>query len=69
MPPVTKPEIGRYQLLYAVTQTSGGAGGVFDNKTVWKIDTATGQVWQFVSTIHNGESIEVFVPVETRVTS
>jgi hypothetical protein len=43
-----KPEIGRYQLLYATNRTSGPGGG-FEVKTVWKIDTVTGQVWQYYS--------------------
>jgi hypothetical protein len=49
-----------------VTQTSGGTAGTFDNKTVWKIDTITGRVWQFVSTIHKGQSYEALLPVETK---
>jgi hypothetical protein len=61
-----KPEIGRYQLLYAVTETSGGPGGTYQSKTVWKIDTVTGQVWQFVSTTIKGQVKESFLPVETR---
>jgi hypothetical protein len=42
-----KPEIGRYQLLYAVTQESLGTN-VVAVKRIWKIDTVTGQVWMFV---------------------
>jgi hypothetical protein len=66
-----KPEIGRYQLLYAVTEyappenTAGPS--TITVKTVWKIDTVTGQVWHFVSTLEsNKELIEAFLPIDTR---
>jgi hypothetical protein len=55
--------VGRYQLLYAVTETSGGV--TTQTKTVWKIDTVTGQVWQFVSTTAGDKLRESFIPVET----
>jgi hypothetical protein len=61
-----KPEIRRYQLLYAVTYT-GGPGGGFDKKTVWKIDTVTGQVWKY-SAWEDKDAIvsDSFEPVETK---
>lgn len=56
--------VGRYQLLYAVTETSG-SGTAIQTKTVWKIDTVTGQVWQFVSSTAGDRLKERFIPVET----
>jgi hypothetical protein len=56
--------MGRYQLLYAVTETSG-SGPAIQTKTVWKIDTVTGQVWQFVSSTVGDKLRERFIPVET----
>jgi len=56
--------VGRYQLLYAVTETSG-SGPAIQTKTVWKIDTVTGQVWQFVSSTVGDKLRERFIPVET----
>jgi hypothetical protein len=55
--------VGRYQLLYAVTETTGVTTS--HTKTVWKIDTATGQVWQFVSSMINNKLEERFIPIET----
>ena len=67
-----KTQVGRYQLLYAVAEhaapesTSGPS--TITIKTVWKIDTVTGQVWQFVSTVgSNKELKEAFLPIDTRV--
>jgi hypothetical protein len=66
-----RAEIGRYQLLYAVTEhaapeTTTGPSTI-TIKTVWKIDTVTGQVWQFVSTVgSNKELKEAFLPIDTR---
>jgi hypothetical protein len=46
---VGKPEVGRHQLIYAVTETLDLGNGTSDRKkTVFKIDTATGQVWEYV---------------------
>jgi hypothetical protein len=60
--------VGRYQLVYAVTQNAI-SGVVTQDRTqdrrVWKIDTVTGQVWMFVSTTSGGKTKEAFVPVET----
>jgi hypothetical protein len=46
-----KTQVGRYQLLYAVAEHAApeNASGPSTIKTVWKIDTVTGQVWQLVS--------------------
>src|SRR5260370_42072638 len=44
-----KGPVGRYQLLYAVTETTTPASS-FETKRVWKIDTVTGQVWEYVAT-------------------
>jgi hypothetical protein len=55
-----KGQVGRYQLVYAVTETS-----TIQFRSVWKIDTVTGQVWQFVSSHLGGEVKERFVRVET----
>jgi hypothetical protein len=60
-----KSQIGRYQLLYAITQTVNPTGA-YDEKRVWKIDTVTGQVWQYTSTSNGkGQARENFYPVET----
>lgn len=60
-----KPEVGRYQLLYAVTQTATPTG-TYDEKRVWKIDNVTGQVWQYVSSDNRkGEARQFFIPIET----
>jgi hypothetical protein len=64
-----KDAVGRYQLIYATTETFN-----FDSKTeteekgVWKIDTVTGQVWQFHSVITPGKQgtlHDEFVPITT----
>jgi hypothetical protein len=55
---------GRYQLHYAVTQTDGH-GMTVENKTVWKIDTVTGQVWKFVSVADDKKITEAFIEIHT----
>jgi hypothetical protein len=56
--------VGRYQLLYAVTETTNPVSTT-QTKTVWKIDTVTGQVWQFISVDAGGKIMEHFTPIET----
>ena len=61
-----KPEIGRYQLLYAVVPGNEGKT-TYDIKTLFKIDTVTGQVWKFISGFPNTRvPDDAFVPVETK---
>jgi hypothetical protein len=62
-----KPEIGRYQLVYAVT-TLMDTTGTTEEKGLWKIDTVTGQIWRYneISTGKYNLSREEFVPVETK---
>ena len=57
-----KPEIGRYQLLYAVIHDP--ENGRSEEKTVWKIDTVTGQVWRFAETPQGGGA-PFFEPIKT----
>jgi hypothetical protein len=63
-----KPEIGRYQLVYGVTQVVLKTGELRDEKGVWKIDTVTGQVWQYLEAPigPKGEYRFFFTPIETR---
>jgi hypothetical protein len=37
-----------------------------ENKTVWKIDTVTRQVWKFVSVGNDKEIREGFIPIQTK---
>jgi hypothetical protein len=48
-----KGPVGRYQLLYAVTETTTPTGKI-ETKAVWKIHTITGQVWQSVEIVAAG---------------
>jgi hypothetical protein len=63
-----KDAVGRYQLIFATTETFSLDGKNEEEKTVWKIDTVTGQVWQFHSVITPGKQgalHEEFVPITT----
>lgn len=57
-------QVGRYQLLYAVTSVAT-ASTVYDEKRGWKIDTVTGQVWYYLTTNIKGQPKDAFVPVHT----
>jgi hypothetical protein len=57
-----KGPIGRYQLLYGVTDQKTSTGS-YEKKRVWKTDTVTGQVWECAVTSEGGE---VFYPVTTK---
>jgi hypothetical protein len=57
-----KNQVGRYELLYAVSE-AGTTKGTTENKGIWKIDTVTGQVWRFVSVEIDGKPLEHFVPI------
>jgi|HubBroStandDraft_6_1064221.scaffolds.fasta_scaffold169173_3 hypothetical protein len=62
-----KDAVGRYQLIYATTETSS-IDSKTEEKTLWKIDTVTGRVWKFSSLsigIKNPVLQESFVPVTT----
>ncbi len=60
-----KGPVGRYQLLYAVTETTTPTSS-FETKRVWKIDTVTGQVWEYVESLDPKKgNKEFFLPVPT----
>jgi hypothetical protein len=62
-----KDQVGRYQLIYATTETLS-INSKSETKTLWKIDTVTGQVWKFsslVQGIKNTVLQEEFVPITT----
>jgi hypothetical protein len=62
-----KDAVGRYQLIYATTETLS-INSRSEEKTLWKIDTVTGRVWKFNSLIMGTKNTvlqESFVPVTT----
>ena len=60
-----KEAVGRYQLVYATTETFS-VDAKTEEKTLWKVDTVTGQVWRFNSVaIGKNAPIEEFVPIRT----
>jgi hypothetical protein len=60
-----KGPVGRYQLIYAVTETVSPTGKT-ENRRVMKIDTVTGRVWAYMDlTDSKGKNTEGFFPVNT----
>lgn len=55
--------VGRFQLVPAIVETSG-MGPTFQTRTVFKIDTATGKTWEYVSTHIKGKLVENWVEIE-----
>jgi hypothetical protein len=55
--------VGRFQLVPVITETSG-IGTVLQSRTVFKIDTVTGQTWEYISTHIKGKLVENWVEIE-----
>jgi hypothetical protein len=63
-------KVGRYQLIYAAIDSFQSDANLknpskVDQKTVFKIDTSTGQVWRLISASIGSHSTEEFVPIQT----
>jgi hypothetical protein len=53
-PETGKSEVGRYQLLSGVIELTTGTT-TSKAKGLWKIDTVTGEVWEYVSVLMKGQ--------------
>ena len=66
-----KDQVGRYQLFYgtlaSLTAEDATLKGVSESeeKTIFKIDTVTGQVWKLNSVGLGSHVSEEFVPIQT----
>jgi hypothetical protein len=56
--------VGRFQLVPATVETSGGAS-ISEKRSLFKIDTVTGQTWQYVSIVESKKGlVEKWIEIE-----
>jgi hypothetical protein len=63
-------KVGRYQLIYAAvdsfqSDTNLKNASKIEQRTVFKIDTVTGQVWRYTDISVGKASEETFIPITT----
>lgn len=57
---------GRYQLVSAVTETLVDGRAAIRHEQLFRLDTATGQVWKFSSGVEKGKLSEYWIPVSEK---